>query len=72
MPPGTEIFLADHEREPVGVVVNSATPVNAKADHLALVCLHTDVLLSESLCLGTPKGPALTLLGLPYPLLEDI
>jgi folate-binding protein YgfZ len=72
MPPGTEIFQADNEREPVGVVVNSAVPVKGESDHLALVCLHTEVLHSESLRLGTPQGPALTLLGLPYPLLEDI
>lgn len=72
MPPGTEVFLAGDEREPVGVVVNSAAPWLDQTDHLALVCLHTEALTASSLRLGNAQGPELTLHGLPYPLLEDI
>jgi hypothetical protein len=39
---------------------------------VALVCVQTEAMALPQLCLKAADGPALTLHGLPYPLLEDI
>jgi folate-binding protein YgfZ len=70
--PGQDVFMAQEDREPVGVVVNAAPASTPDAPAVALVCLRTEALNGADLRVQAPDGPALTLHGLPYPLLEDI
>jgi folate-binding protein YgfZ len=70
--PGQAIFVAHDDREPVGVVVNAAPAGAPDAPSVALVCLRTEALNGAELRLQAPDGPAVSLHGLPYPLLEDI
>lgn len=69
---GDEVHAPGQSREPVGVVVQASAPPQAGAPHVALVCVQTEAMALPQLCLKAADGPALTLHGLPYPLLEDI
>ncbi len=70
--PGDEVYEPGQAREPVGVVVQSAPPCADGLPHVALVCVQTEAMALPQLSLGQADGPAMTLHGLPYPLLEDI
>ena len=67
---GQEIFNSADAEQPVGLVVQAAA--NPQAGHDAIVCLQLAALESGSLHTQSNMGPALTLLPLPYALLEDI
>ena len=70
---GQDVFHVRDIDQPCGVVVASSANPNGGCD--SLVCLQTaaaDDAEGGKLTLGQVSGAALTLLPLPYPLLEDI
>jgi len=69
MQAGQEIFDAADASQPCGIVAQAAAAPGGGFD--AIVSLQTAA-AGASLLLGQPGGPALQLLPLPYPLLEDI
>jgi folate-binding protein YgfZ len=70
MQAGQEIFSNADAEQPVGLVVQSATA--PQGGHDAIVSLQLAALDSGSLHTGSNTGPAISLLPLPYALLEDI
>jgi folate-binding protein YgfZ len=69
MQAGQEVFDAADASQPCGVVAQAAAAPEGGFD--AIVSLQT-ASAQGALQLGTPGGAALTLLSLPYPLLDDI
>jgi len=68
--PGQEIFNSLDAEQAAGVVVQAAEAPQGGWD--AIASLQLSALQQGSLHLGSHDGPALTLLPLPYALLEDI
>ena len=66
---GQEVFEAADASQPCGIVAQAAAAPGGGFD--AIVSLQTSV-AQGTLQLGQPGGPGLTLLPLPYALLEDI
>lgn len=69
MQAGEEVFDAADASQPCGIVAQAAGAPGGGYD--AIVSLQTSA-AQAALQLGQPGGPALELLTLPYPLLEDI
>ena len=69
MQAGQEVFDAADPSQPCGIVAQAAAAPGGGFD--AIVSLQTSA-AGASLLLGQAGGPALQLLPLPYPLLEDI
>ena len=67
---GQEIFNSQDASQPVGLVVQAAASPQGGWD--CIVSLQLSALESGTLHSGTPTCAALTLLHLPYPLLDDI
>jgi folate-binding protein YgfZ len=67
---GDEVFPSDEDAQPAGTVVQSAAAPQGGFD--ALVSAQLSAVEAGPLHLKTPTGPTLTILPLPYPLLEDI
>ncbi|MFZ2293844.1 MAG: folate-binding protein [Polaromonas sp.] len=68
---GQEVFHAADAEQPCGLV--AAAAVNPSGGFDAIVSMQTSATTDEGgLMLGSATGAALTLLPLPYPLLEDI
>lgn len=68
---GQEVFHAADAEQPCGLVAASA--VNPSGGFDAILSMQTSAATDEGgLTLGSATGAALTLLPLPYPLLEDI
>ena len=68
--PGREVFESSDADQPCGVVAASAA--NPIGGFDAIVVLQTSAAVGGRLVLGDAQGPGLTVLPLPYPLLEDI
>ena len=71
---GQEIFTAQDPEQACGSVAMSALALPADAQHMgsyAIVSLQTSS-NQDLLHAGSASGPQLTLMPLPYPLLEDI
>ena len=64
--PGVEVFHADDPRQPAGMVVNGAP--HPRGGWSALVEAKLAALEGGALHLGSPEGPALRALELPYSL----
>lgn len=67
---GNEVFDLADVSQPCGTVAQAATAPGGGFD--AIVSLQTSAATGPGLRLGAADGPALQLLPLPYPLLEDI
>ncbi|KQP14887.1 folate-binding protein YgfZ [Pseudorhodoferax sp. Leaf267] len=67
---GQEVFQAADAEQPCGVVVQAAAHPDGGVD--AIVSLQIAAAAEGGLHAGSAIGPALSLLALPYPLLEDI
>ena len=67
---GQEVFHASDAEQPCGMVAASAA--NPQGGFDAVVSMQTSAALGGALTVGSGTGPALSLLPLPYPLLEDI
>ncbi len=67
---GQEVFHATDAEQPCGLVAAYASNPSGGFD--AIVSMQTSAASGGALTLGGPQGPALQLLALPYPLLEDI
>ena len=67
---GQEVFSSQDSSQPCGLLVQAAH--STPGDWLAIVSMQTSALEQGSLHLGTPDGGSLTLMPLPYALLEDI
>ena len=67
---GQEVFQSLDAEQPCGLVASSAA--NPAGGFDAIVSIQTSAALTGTLSLGGPLGPAMSLLALPYPLLEDI
>ena len=67
---GQEVFHSSDADQPCGMV--AACAANPTGGFDAIVSMQTSAALSGTLTLASPQGPVLTLLPLPYPLLEDI
>ena len=70
---GQEVFHASDAEQPCGMVAAAAANPGGGFD--AIVSMQTSAAADAAdgrLTLGSPSGPALALLPLPYPLLEDI
>lgn len=67
---GQEVFHAADAEQPCGLV--AAVAANPSGGFDAIVSLQTSAASAGGLTLGSASGAALTLLALPYPLLEDI
>lgn len=68
--PGQEVFAeGDAADQPSGLVAECAASPQGGQDLLLVLQLAS---LDRTLHLGSPEGPVLTLLALPYPLLEDL
>jgi folate-binding protein YgfZ len=67
---GQDVFHASDREQPCGTVVLSAANPIGGVD--LLVSMQISAADGQSLTIGQPDGPALTLLPLPYPLLTDI
>ena len=67
---GQELFSAWDAEQSCGTVVQSAYAPDGR--WLCIASLQTQAVESGVLHAGEPQGPALQLLPLPYPLLEDI
>jgi hypothetical protein len=67
---GQEVFQAADAQQPVGTVVQVAPAPGGGAD--AIVSLQISAAQAGHLHAGAADGPALGLLPLPYPLLDDI
>ncbi len=67
---GQEVFHSGDAEQPCGTVVQAAPHPAGGFD--AIVSMQTSASLEGSLHAGAASGPTLTLLPLPYPLLDDI
>ena len=67
---GQEVFSSQDLDQPCGAVVQAAQ--GAQGEWLAIVSMQTSAAEQGSLHLGAPDGSALSVLPLPYALLEDI
>ena len=67
---GQEVFHAADAEQPCGLV--AAAAANPAGGFDAIVSMQTSAAETGNLTLGSATGAALTLLPLPYPLLEDI
>ncbi len=67
---GQEVFHASDAEQPCGMV--AATAANPTGGFDAVVSMQTTAALGGALTVGAGTGPELSLLPLPYPLLEDI
>lgn len=67
---GQELFHSSDAEQPCGTVVQAAAHPDGGFD--AIVSMQTSAALDGSLNAGSASGPLLTLLPLPYPLLDDI
>ncbi len=67
---GQEVFHSSDAEQPCGTVVQAAAHPAGGFD--AVVSMQTSAALDGSLHAGAADGPLLTLLPLPYPLLDDI
>ena len=67
---GQEVFHSADAEQPCGLVAASAA--NPSGGYDAVVSMQTSAALAGALSLGSAQGPTLTVLTLPYPLLEDI
>lgn len=70
MAAGQEVFHDGDAEQPCGTVVQAAAHPEGGYD--AIVSLQTSAVAQGSLHAGSANGPALQLLPLPYPLLDDI
>ncbi len=70
MTPGQEVFHSSDVEQPCGAVVQAAPHPGGGFD--AIVSMQTSAAAEGSLHLGGANGPVLTLMPLPYPLLDDI
>jgi folate-binding protein YgfZ len=70
MATGQEVFHDSDAEQPCGTVVQAAAHPEGGYD--AIVSLQTSAVAQGSLHVGSAGGPALQLLPLPYPLLDDI
>jgi folate-binding protein YgfZ len=68
--PGQEVFHSSDAEQPCGTVVQAAAHPEGGFD--AIVSMQTSAAAQGSLHAGSASGPALRLLPLPYPLLDDI
>ena len=68
--PGAEVFVHTDATQPVGTVVQAAAAPSGGWD--AIVSVQLAAVTAGTLHLGSPDGPVLQLLPLPYPLLDDI
>ena len=68
--PGQEVFQSDEPGQPCGTVVEVAAHPEQGFD--AIVSLQTSAAALGGLHAGHAQGPTLSLLPLPYPLLDDI
>ena len=68
--PGQDVFMESDTEQPCGTVVEVAPHPQQGFD--AIVSLQTSAAAQGGLRAGVASGPALTLLPLPYPLLDDI
>ncbi|MBP9683458.1 MAG: folate-binding protein YgfZ [Rhodoferax sp.] len=71
---GDEVFQPGDDEQPCGMVAQAASvPAGLAASGFdAIVSLQISAAQASELHLGSPGGPRLSLLPLPYPLLEDI
>ena len=67
---GQEVFHTSDAEQPCGLV--AACAANPSGGFDAIVSMQTQAALSGALTLGKPEGKVISLLPLPYPLLEDI
>jgi hypothetical protein len=67
---GQELFSAVDTEQSCGTVVQTA--VDRDGRWLCIASLQTQSADNGVLHAGSPDGPALQVLALPYPLLEDI
>ncbi|HSV52283.1 MAG TPA: folate-binding protein [Burkholderiaceae bacterium] len=67
---GQEVFHASDPEQPCGTVAQAAATPAGGYD--AIVSMQVAAAAGGRLCAGTPAGPELTLLPLPYALLDDI
>ncbi len=67
---GQEVFHSSDAEQPCGLVASAAAHPSGGFD--AIVSMQTSAAADGSLTLGSASGAALTLLPLPYALLEDI
>jgi hypothetical protein len=67
---GQEVFSASDPTQPCGLVAQAAAAPGGGSD--AIVSLQLSALEAGPLGAGAAGGPALTLLPLPYPLLDDL
>jgi folate-binding protein YgfZ len=65
-----EVFDAADASQPCGTVVQATAAPQGGFD--AIISMRTDAAMGPGLRLGRDDGPAIELLALPYPLLEDI
>jgi hypothetical protein len=70
MQPGQSVFAPDDAEQPVATVVQAAPAPTGGFD--AIISGQTSSIDAGALHLGDTRGPQLTLLPLPYPLLDDI
>ncbi len=70
MEPGQSIFAPDDADQPVATVVQAAAAPSGGFD--AIISGQTSAIDAGALHLGDTNGPQLSVLPLPYPLLEDI
>jgi folate-binding protein YgfZ len=70
MKPGQSVFAPDDAEQPVATVVQAAPAPTGGFD--AIISGQTSAIDVGALHLGDTQGPQLTLLPLPYPLLDDI
>ena len=70
MVPGQSVFAPDDVEQPVATVVQSAPAPSGGFD--AIISGQTHAIDAGALHLGDISGPQLTVLALPYPLLDDI
>ena len=70
MEPGQSLFAPDDAEQPVATVVQAAAAPDGGFD--AIISGQISAIEAGALHLGDTGGPQLTILPLPYPLLEDI
>ncbi|WP_370870314.1 folate-binding protein YgfZ [Hydrogenophaga sp.] len=70
MTAGQEVFHSRDAEQPCGTVVQAAP--NPAGGFDAIISMQTSAATEGSLHAGSNSGPALSLLPLPYPLLDDI
>ena len=70
MEPGQSVFVSDDTEQPVATVVQAAAAPSGGFD--AIISGQTSAIEAGVLHLGNASGPQLSVLPLPYPLLDDI